>query len=54
MLQSRLRENPFRIGWDGLGQFQPLNVPLLFPKVMVISPRIHRLAEGDRVRSLAK
>jgi hypothetical protein len=37
MPQSRLQKNRFRIGWDGLGQFQPLNVHLLFPRVSFVT-----------------
>ena len=39
MSPSRLQENPFRIGWDDLGQFQPLDVPLLFPKIIPFPAR---------------
>jgi hypothetical protein len=37
MPQSRLQDNPVGIDWDGLGQFQSLDVPLLFLQVMEIS-----------------
>ena len=36
MPQSRLQKNLLRIDWDGLGQFQLLDVPLLFPQVAEI------------------
>lgn len=52
MAQSRLHENPVRIDWDGLGLFQPLNVPPLFPRVMGILARAHRVNATRRTELL--
>ena len=34
MSPSRLQKNLFMIGWDDLGQFRSLYVPLLFPNII--------------------
>ncbi len=39
MSPNPLRKRPLRISWDGLGPFQPLDVPLLFPQLVLVSAR---------------